>query len=185
VKIEGTYAIPAKRETIFALLVDENVLRRCVPGVQRLVRESENRFAATLDVGLGAVQGTYEGTVTLSERVPPERLEITVDGKGKLGFVQGKGLLRLETVMEAGSPLTRITYQGDVQVGGSVAAVGQRMIQAAAKMMIGQFFAAIEGEAKAAQSEKRAPVKHGPVRNFLRWLRSIIRDLFRRQARSA
>ncbi len=182
--IEGTYAIQAPRDRVFALLEDEQVLRRCVPGCRRLVREGNDRFAATLDIGLGSVQGTYEGTVTLSGKVPPERLEMTVDGKGNLGFVRGRGTLTLEAAAEQGSSFTRIVYRGDLQIGGPVAGVGQRMFQGAAKMTAGQFFAAIEAEAKAAEGEAPTPVKHGLVRNFFRWLRSILRNLFR-PARSA
>jgi len=108
-----------------------------------------------------------------------------VDGQGKLGFVRGKGFLRLEAEESSGAPSTRLVYQGEVQIGGTLAGVGQRMIQAASKVMVGQFFAAIEAEAKAAQSTSAMPVRHGPLRNLLRWLRSILRGLFHRPARSA
>jgi carbon monoxide dehydrogenase subunit G len=186
VKIEGSYALQAPRDRGFALLVDEDVLRRCIPGCRRLVRESDETFAATLEVGIGSVQGTYEGTVKLSEMVPPERLELIVEGKGNLGFVRGKGTLRLEeTKQEAGRTLTTIFYRGDLQIGGAIAGVGQRMFQSAAKMTAGQFFAAIEAEAKAAESSVATPVKHGFLRNFFRWLRSMLRNIFRRPARNA
>jgi uncharacterized protein len=181
VRIEGKYTVDAPPDRVFPLLVDEAVLRRCIPGCRRLVRESEDRFGVSLDVGLGAVQGTYEGTVTLSQKVPPERLEMIVEGQGKLGFVRGKAWLQLAPAHN-GSESTLITYQADVQVGGTIAGVGQRMIQGTAKMMAGQFLAAFEAEAKAAQSAQPISVKHGRVRNFLRWLRSIIRDLLQRRA---
>ncbi len=181
-KIEGSYTIQAAPARIFALLVDEDVLRRCVPGVRRLIREGEDRFALTLDVGFGSVQGTYEGRVALSEKVPPSRLQIAVDGQGRLGFVRGRGLLQLESDEKPGTQPTRIAYQGEVQIGGALASVGQRMIQGAAKAMVGQFFAAIEAEAIAAESPVPIPVKHGRLRNLLRWLRSILRGLFQRFA---
>lgn len=183
-KIDGAYTAQGTRERVFALLVDEEVIRRCIPGCRRLVREGEDRFAATLDVGLGSVQGTYEGTVSFSQKVPPERLEMIVDGKGKLGFVRGKASLQLAPAQNPPQS-TLITYQGDVQIGGTIPGVGQRMIQGAAKMMAGQFFAAIEAEAKAAESESAVAVKHGRLRNFFRWLRSIFRDIFRPPARTA
>ena len=184
-KIEGAQTIQADRPRIFALLQDEDVLRRCLPGVQRLTRQADDRFALTWEVGFGSVRGTYEGKVLLTERDPPERIQIEVDGQGKLGFVRGKGFLRLEAEESSGAPSTRLVYQGEVQIGGTLAGVGQRMIQAASKVMVGQFFAAIEAEAKAAQSTSAMPVRHGPLRNLLRWLRSILRGLFHRPARSA
>jgi carbon monoxide dehydrogenase subunit G len=183
VKIEGTYTTQGTRERVFALLVDEEVVCRCIPGCRRLVREGGDRFSATLDVSLGSVQGTYEGTVSFSRKLPPELLEMAIDGKGKLGFVRGTASLQL-AAPDSAPQTTLISYKGDLQIGGTIAGVGQRMLQGAAKMMAGQFFAAIEAEAKAAETES-ATVKHGPLRNFFRWLRSILRGLFRRPARTA
>jgi carbon monoxide dehydrogenase subunit G len=179
-KIEGSYRIPAPRERVFPLLVDEQVLCRCVPGCRRLERQTEDRFSATLDVGVGSVKGTYEGTVTLSQRVPPDRLEMQVEGQGRLGFVRGKGSLVLENAPDGDSPITRVLYQGDVQVGGSLASVGQRMVQSASKMMAGQFFAALEAEVKARLEPQPQPVRHSPVRSLFRWLRALVRDLLHR-----
>src|SRR5262249_14819771 len=124
VKIEGSQTIQADRPRVFALLVDEDVLRRCVPGVQRLTRQTEDRFALTLEVGIGSVRGTYEGTVSLTERAPPDRIQVEVDGQGKLGFLRGKGALRLEAEERSGAPSTRLLYQGEVQIGGTLAGVG-------------------------------------------------------------
>ncbi len=184
-KIEGTYASTGPRDRIFALLVDEEVLRRCVPGCRRLTKQGEDRFSVALDVGLGSVAGSYEGTVSLSQKAPPERLEIALDGKGKLGFVRGKASLQLTPAPHNGLQSTVIAYQGEVQIGGTIATVGQRVLQGTAKMMAGQFFAALEAEAIAAESASATPVQHGGWRNFLRWLRSVFRSLFRRRTGGA
>ncbi len=184
-KIEGTYTSQGPRDRIFALLVDEQVLRRCVPGCRRLIKEGEDRFSVALDVGLGSVEGTYEGTVSLRQKAQPERLEMILEGKGKLGFVRGKASLQLTPAAQNGLPSTLVAYQGELQIGGTIASVGQRMLQGAAKMMAGQFFAAIEAEAKAAESASAVPVQHGRWRNLFRWLRSIFRDIFRRTARTS
>lgn len=174
-RIEGSYDLPQERERIFALLVDEEVLRRCVPGCEKLVREGADRFAATLQAGLGPVSGRYEGTVTISEREPPGKLALAIEGTGKLGWLKGKGVLRLD---EGGSGGTRVVYRGDVQVGGSIAGVGQRMIQGAALAMAGQFFAALQAEAKAA-AEARPPPRQGLLRNLLRWIAASLRRWWR------
>jgi carbon monoxide dehydrogenase subunit G len=183
VKIEGTYASRAPRDRIFALLVDEEVLRRCMPGCRSLTKQGEDRFSVALDVGLGSVAGSYEGTVSLSQKAPPERLEIALDGKGKLGFVRGRASVQLRP--HNGLQSTLIAYQGEVQIGGTLASVGQRVLQGTAKMMAGQFFAALEAEAITAESASAAPVQHGRWRNVLRWLRSMLRSIFRRPTRAA
>ncbi len=180
-KIEGESLVPGPRERVFALFVDEAVLRRCVPGVKKLEREGEDRFAGTLEVGVGSVKGVYDGTVTFKERAPPERLVMQVEAKGKQGFAKGTGSLRFEGVEAGGRPATRVVYEGDVQVGGTIASVGQRMVQGAAKVMAGQFFAAIEAEAKALEAQAPPP-RQGPFLNLVRWLLSVVRGLLRPRA---
>ena len=175
-KIEGTYTIAAGRERVFALLLDGAVLRRCVPGCKELTRQADDRFDATLEVGVGSVKGVYTGTLTIAEKVAPERLAMAVSGKGKAGFVNGKGTLRLEPIEEAGASATRIVYEGDVQIGGTIATVGQRMLSGAAAMMTGQFFAAIDAEAKAAAAEAPPP-RQGALVNLFRWLWALVRGL--------
>jgi carbon monoxide dehydrogenase subunit G len=80
--------------------------------------------------------------VTLSEKEPPQRFKMQVDGKGTGGFMQGTGLLELADDPQG----TKVTYQGDVQVGGPIASIGQRLLDGAAKMMIGHFFTAVNTE---------------------------------------
>jgi carbon monoxide dehydrogenase subunit G len=91
------------------------------------------------------VKGIYNGKVKLDEMRPPSHYKMLVDGKGKQGFIKGSGTLDLAD--QDGQ--TVLTYSGDIQVGGPLASVGQRMIDGAAKMMISQFFTAMEAELRA------------------------------------
>jgi carbon monoxide dehydrogenase subunit G len=143
-KIEGTHELHAPRERVYALLTDPEVLRRCIPGCESLERIEENTYAATLKAGVGVVKGTFKGNVKLEEMRPPEHYRIVVDGKGGPGFVKGSGDFDLEEKDGA----TFIKYAGEMQVGGTIAGIGQRMIQGAAKMMATRFFTALEIEAK-------------------------------------
>jgi carbon monoxide dehydrogenase subunit G len=106
----------------------------------------------------------FTGTVRLDDQRPPEHFRITVEGKGQPGFLKGSGEIDLE---EQGD-ITLVVYNGDVQVGGTIAGVGQRMIQGAAKMMASQFFTAIEAESKTEAHDP--PPKHGFFRTALRWI---------------
>ena len=146
-KIEGTQELQADRQRVFESLLDQDVLRRCIPGCEKLERTGENTFAATLKSGVGSIKGLFTGNVRLEDVRPPEHYRIVVDGKGQPGFLKGSGDLDLEER----DGKTEIRFSGDVQVGGTIAGVGQRMIEGAAKMMASQFFAAIEAEVKAAR----------------------------------
>jgi len=98
---------------------------------------------------------------------------MVVDGKGTPGFLKGSGDLDLQTEGETST----VSYTGDVQVGGTIASVGQRMIQGTVKMMATQFFTALEVEAQARKDDP--PPKHGFFRTALRWFSGMIRRVLR------
>jgi len=173
-KIEGTHELRVKRERVFQVLTDPEVLKRCIPGCERLEKTGENAYAATLRAGVGSIKGVFTGNVRLEDLRPPEHYRLVVDGKGQPGFLKGTGDLDLEEQGDA----TIIKYTGDVQVGGTIASVGQRMIQGAARMMASQFFTAIEAEAKTEANDP--PPKHGFFRTALRWFSGWLRRTFRK-----
>ena len=168
-KLEGTYQLHASPERVFACLTDPEVLGRCIPGCERLEKNGENVYAATIRAGVGTIKGVFNGTVRLEDIRPPEHYRIVVEAKGAPGFLKGSGDLDLEEQNSG----TLIKYSGDIQVGGTIASVGQRMIQGTAKMMASQFFLALEAEAKTAQGA--SPPKHGFFRSALRWFSGWVR----------
>jgi carbon monoxide dehydrogenase subunit G len=93
-----------------------------------------------MKAGVGAVKGTFKGTVRLDDIQAPSHYRMIVEGKGGPGFVKGTGVFDLTE----NSGATAIAYTGDMQVGGVIASVGQRMIEAAAKMLAGKFFSELE-----------------------------------------
>src|SRR5919206_3585725 len=173
-KIEGTHEARASRERVFQALTDPSVLQRCIPGCERLERTGEDAYAATLRTGVGSIKGVFQGNVRLEEIRPPEHYRIVVDGKGQPGFLKGAGALDLEE-KDGG---TLIRYAGDVQVGGTLASVGQRMIQGAAKMMATQFFTSLEAEAQVEEGEP--PPRHDFFRTALRAISGLLRKIFKR-----
>ncbi|HVG18837.1 MAG TPA: carbon monoxide dehydrogenase subunit G [Blastocatellia bacterium] len=172
-KIEGKQELRAKRDRVYQVLVDPAVLQRCIPGCERLEKTGENTYSTTMRAGVGSIKGLFTGNVRLEDMQPPSHYRIVVDGKGQPGFLKGSGDIDLE---EAGDA-TAVNYKGDVQVGGTIAGVGQRMIQGAAKMMATQFFTAIEAEAKAEENEP--PPRHGFFRTALRWFSGWVRRLLK------
>ena len=174
-KIEGMHELRARRERVWRALVDPEVLRRCIPGCESLERTGEGAYAATLRAGVGAIKGVFKGSVRLEDVRAPEHYRMVVEGKGQPGFLKGAGDLDLEE-REGGA--TVIRYAGDVQVGGTIASVGQRMIQGAAKMMAAQFFTAVEAEAQTETGEP--PPTHGFFRTALRAISGLLRKILSR-----
>lgn len=174
-KLSGTRSFPAPRQKVWEFLNDPQRLAKCIPGCEKLETIGENEYSGQINVGLAAVKGVYNGKVKLEDLRPPTHYKMLLDGKGKQGFIRGSGTMDLED--QGGQ--TSLKYSGDVQIGGPLASVGQRMVDGAAKMMIGQFFAAMEAELAAMPGQE---VRQGVVinlwRSFLKWLRETFAGLF-------
>jgi carbon monoxide dehydrogenase subunit G len=143
-KIDATYEMQAPRERVYAALIEPDVLRRAIPGCETLEKVGDDTYSATLKAGVGSIKGKFKGEVRLEDMQPPEHYRIVVEGKGAIGFAKGSADFDLEE-KDGG---TLIKYSGEMQTGGTIAAVGQRMIQGAAKSMAAKFFAALEAEVK-------------------------------------
>jgi hypothetical protein len=152
-KIAGTHEIKAPREVVYQAITDPQILQRCIPGCQSLEQTEENTYIATMKAGVGSVKGTFKGNVRLEDMQAPAHYRMTVDGKGGPGFVKGTGIFNLEESNGG----TAIAYEGEMKVGGVIAGVGQRMIEAAAKMLTHQFFKTLEKEISGSDAE---PVPH-------------------------
>lgn len=164
-KVEGSYTIKATRDRLWPLMIDPEVLSRCVPGCQSLEAQEDGSYKMAMKAGVGSIKGLFNGLIRLAEIREPEHYKMIVEGKGAPGFVKGEGALDLAEQGEE----TIVTYAGDVSVGGTLASVGQRMVLSAAKMMAGQFFAAIEAEAKAiAKAEETGEPHEAPKQGFIR-----------------
>jgi hypothetical protein len=145
-KIEGTQKIDAPRDRIFAALIDPAILQKCIPGCEQMEKTGENQYKAKLTAGVGPVKGVFTAMVSLQDITAPEHYKLVVEGKGQPGFVKGSGELNLK---DSGGA-TEIQYTGEVNVGGLIASVGQRMIQATANMLAGRFFKSLEAETASA-----------------------------------
>jgi len=136
-RLEGAYTIPAERDVVWQSLLDLEVLARALPGDGKLEPNSDGSFHAELKVGIAAVKGTYHGHIQILDAVAPEHYRMRVEGQGTGGFVRGEGTL---TLSQNGAGSTVVAYAGDAQVGGVIANVGQRLMQGAAKQIVGKFF---------------------------------------------
>ena len=134
-KIEGEYTFDGFREAVWEILRDPNVLATALPGTQSLDQISDNEYQGEMNVRIGPVAGLFSGQVVISDEVPPKSLTMTVEGKGKPGFVKGSGSVQLISQEEN---KTLMQYEGDMQVGGRLASVGQRMMDSVSKSLMKQ-----------------------------------------------
>ena len=133
-KIAGNYTFEAPRDLVWEALNDPNVLAQIMPGCEKLVQLGENEYEGALNIKVGPVQGVFQGLIKLTDISAPESYKMQVDGKGAPGFVKGVG----GVVLEDQGDTTLMHYDGDAQVGGRIASVGQRLIDSSAKSIIKQ-----------------------------------------------
>ena len=135
-KLEGAHDMPVPRQRVWEAFLDPEQLRQAIPGCEKLEAVGNDEYKATLKIGVAAVKGTFEGKVRLSDKKPPDSYRLAVEGSGGPGFIRGDTVITL-TDADGG---TRVSFSADVQVGGLIAGVGQRMLGGVSKMMADQFF---------------------------------------------
>ncbi len=132
--IEGSYDFEFERELVWDVLMDIDVLGSIIPGSKGLQEIGENKYQSKLAVRVGPVNGKFEANFELADMIAPESYRLLVAGKGPAGHVTGEGTIRLEQA-DGG---TVMHYAGDARIGGKIAAVGQRLLDVAAKQIAKQ-----------------------------------------------
>ena len=133
----GERRIPAPREQVWAALNDPEVLKAAIPGCESLEKTSETEMKASASIKIGPISARFTGKVQLSDIDPPNGYTIGGEGQGGVaGFAKGGAKVHLEPDGEA----TLLRYEVNAQVGGKIAQLGARLIDATAKSMADQFF---------------------------------------------
>jgi carbon monoxide dehydrogenase subunit G len=135
-KIAGSAQLPFAPERTWELMQDPAVLSRAIPGCESLEKTGDGEYRMKMKMVLASFSGAFEGRVRLVDPAPPTSFRMVVEGSGKTGFMKGDGVLTL-TAKDGG---TEVSYDGAAEVGGTMAAVGQRLIDTTARMLIKRFF---------------------------------------------
>ena len=120
--------------------MDPAAIASCIPGCERLEPDGPDRYKTAITIGMAAITGSYEGTVTITGKDEPTAYRLAVEGQGRAGFVKGDALISLR----ADGSNTIVEVSGTAQTGGTIARLGQRLIASAAKMMQDRFFACMQ-----------------------------------------
>ena len=136
-EMHGERRIPAPRDEVWARLNDAETLKTSIPGCQEIEKTSDTEFTAKVRAKVGPVSATFTGKVTLSEIDPPNGYTISGEGQGGVaGFAKGGAKVSLE---QDGAD-TVLRYGVQAQVGGKLAQIGSRLIDATARKMADDFF---------------------------------------------
>lgn len=134
----GEYTVAGAREDVWQALNDPAVLKRCIDGCRSMTPTGDGEFDAVVGAKVGPVKATFTAAIALTDVVPPEsyRLEVGVKG-GAAGFAKGSAAV---TLVESAPGKTTLQYQIEGSIGGKLAQIGSRLVDAAARKMAARFF---------------------------------------------
>jgi carbon monoxide dehydrogenase subunit G len=142
--LNGTFTFNGPRQTVWDLLQDPDVLAKALPGTERLTMSAPDRYEGVMKVSIGPMTAAkFDVTVALGDKQPPERFTMQIDGKGAVGFARGTASVALQDQADGG---TAMEYTSDVQIGGRIASVGQRLIESVSRMMMRQALESLDRE---------------------------------------
>jgi carbon monoxide dehydrogenase subunit G len=150
----GEVRLPAPRETVWRALNDPEILKQSIPGCEEIQKLSDTEMTARVAARVGPVSARFSGKVTLSDLDPPNGYTISGEGQGGVaGFAKGGAQVSLKD--DSGG--TMLSYKVQAQVGGKLAQIGSRLIDATARKMADEFFTRFAGAVSAAAAPSPAP----------------------------
>lgn len=180
-KIEGEFTFQGPREQVWELLQDPQVLASVLPGAKKLEKIGEDEYLNEMQVQVGPVNGIFSGKVMLKDKMPPERYTMLVDSKGTSGFAKGAAQVEL---IQQGASSTLMKYQAELQVGGRLAGVGQRLLDTVGRSMTRQALEALNRalQVRIAGDSPATPAYTAPTR--AEFARAVAKDLLRESFRA-
>jgi hypothetical protein len=141
-EISGAYTFAAPPERVWDRLLDPAVIASCIPGCERFEPDGDDRYRVRLAVALAAITGTYEGIVSISEKVSKTSYRLAAEGQGRPGSVAGNAAI----VLRPDAAGTIVDVSATVQTRGTIARMGQRLIGGVSQMMMDRFFACLQSK---------------------------------------
>lgn len=184
-KLEGERTLPGTPDQLWTMLLDPDVLVSAIPGCEKLNKVGEDHYEGIIMAKVGSIQSQYKTTFKIADKDPPNSYMLNVQGQGSAGFV--KADVKMELAPANGG--TRMRYSGDANVGGRIAQVGQRMINATAETMTEKGFdnlhervqQEVDGtpEGRKAGSAASSDGLWKRIQRFFKSLRTFLRALIR------
>lgn len=133
-KITGQVALDFPQQAVWDAFMDPDFVAQVIPGCDSLTPAAEpDAYVAHLVMKIGPVKGRFKADLTQTDKRPLHHFRLAIQAQGPVGFITGAGDVDLEA---EGPQRTRMRYAGSVDVGGRIAGVGQRLIEATAKALI-------------------------------------------------
>lgn len=154
-EMSGEQQIPAPQQAVWDALNDPEMLKACVPGCESIEPAGENVYQVLMVARVGPVSAKFKGKLTLSDIHPPQSYALAFEGQGgAAGFAKGGAQVRLSRK----DSQTLLAYDVKASVGGKLAQIGSRLVDAAAKKVADDFFRNFNEKVAALQGDPEATV---------------------------
>src|SRR5438874_7162437 len=154
-EMSGEQLIPASQRVVWDALNDPEMLKASVPGCESIERSGDNEYQVLMVARVGPVSAKFKGKLTLSDVKPPNSYAIAFEGQGgAAGFAKGGAQVRLAPDADK----TRLSYDVKASVGGKLAQIGSRLVDAAARKVADDFFRNFNAKVGAAETDEDATV---------------------------
>jgi carbon monoxide dehydrogenase subunit G len=154
-EMTGEQLVPAPQQAVWDALNDPQMLKVCVPGCESIEPTGENAYQVLMVAKVGPVSAKFKGKLTLSDIRPPQSYSIAFEGQGgAAGFAKGGAQVRLSTEGKK----TKLAYDVKASVGGKLAQIGSRLVDAAAKKVADDFFRNFNEKVAAMQGDPETTV---------------------------
>jgi carbon monoxide dehydrogenase subunit G len=155
-EMTGEQLVPAPQQAVWDALNDPDMLKACVPGCESITPTGENEYQVLMVARVGPVSAKFKGKLTLSDVKAPDSYSISFEGQGgAAGFAKGGAHVRLSPDGDS----TRLAYDVKANVGGKLAQIGSRLVDAAAKKVADDFFRNFNEKVAALQGDPETTVK--------------------------
>jgi carbon monoxide dehydrogenase subunit G len=176
-QLDYTHVLSHPRELVWNAMLDPDVMSRMIPGIEKFEQTAPDQYSVVAMLGVATVKGTYTGKVQISDRNEPSSYRIRGEGRGAPGWVKGDVLMTL-TAVDAGT--TKVAAKAKADIGGTIAGVGQRMMEGVGKAMAREFFESLDRELQG--KKQKVSAFRFSVRVFFVMVRNAVKRIFRGRA---
>ncbi len=180
-KLSGEFTFQGPREEVWGLLQDPEILANSMPGTKKLEKTGEDEYESEMSVRVGPVNGLFSNKVMLKDKVAPQSYTMIVDSKGGAGFAKGTAYVEL---IEQGEHTTLMKYDAELQVGGRLASVGQRLLDTVGKSMTRQSLQALNQALQSRMSSGSDAESDYKPPSQADMARGVVKDVARESLRS-
>jgi uncharacterized protein len=144
---EGTEQIAAPQDKVWAFVIDPIQVGQCGPGVESVEAVDDSHFKARAKVGIGFITAKFNADGEMIVIAAPEQAEVKIHGQAPGTAADAVATIKLSAGAVEGT--TTMDWSAEVNISGTLASVGARLIEGTANKLIAQTFTCMKTKLEA------------------------------------